>query len=210
MLLKFVSASVIQGEGDNNSTSSQERATEAGYINVSDRISVDSCRMTPEGAHGGSRDLQMEEVVYDRPVISQVDKQAVKNDEIDPTSVDPRTLFDDPGYTEGMVKQNQQQVSEPPTSPTECTNLLFDDPGYTEGMMKQNRQQVSESSSDLAECTDSTGDSTTAPIKHFHLLQQPIDSPVESSVRDEDTVRTGEPNAGYEIKHQFAHSPRLR
>ena len=99
----------------------------------------ESSQLTPEGVQEGNREqydvqpnpfttihpriqVEDEDVVYDQPIAlhkqqsSDMAENDNDNDEIvDLKDVDPRMLFDDPGYTEGMLKQRQSQDLELPT-----------------------------------------------------------------------------------------------
>ena len=86
------------------------------------RTEAENQQMTPKGATRGiqectsvstlsitllQHDPQVtdEDVVYDWPVIKQRNTSSPGDDDIKlPGDVDPKTLFDDPGYTEGMIR----------------------------------------------------------------------------------------------------------
>ena len=117
-----------------NKAASSDKGASLEHSEVKIRmVDTESTQPTPEGIQEGNReqnDVQPnpfiaihhgiqaadEEVVYDQPIIlhnkqssDTAENDNDNNDIVDLKGVDPRMLFDDPGYTEGMLKQRQSQ-----------------------------------------------------------------------------------------------------
>ena len=93
------------------------------YVNVGDSSSSaqEGSQERIEGQQHSLRSAEDEEVVYDRPIISQ----GIGSNDIKLEGVDPSTIFDDPGYTEGMMmhKNQPQNLSEDDHQPSNDLSL---------------------------------------------------------------------------------------
>lgn len=91
------------------------------------KVDTESCQLTSEDVQKGNREqndvqhnpfipihcgiqAEDEDVLYDQPIISHRNQSSDETEngddnDVDLKGVDPRMLFDDPGYTEGMLKQ---------------------------------------------------------------------------------------------------------
>ena len=122
-----------------NNAASSDKGVSQEHLEVKIReVDSERSQLTPEGVQELNRkqnDVQPnpfttihcgiqaadEDVVYDQPIVlhkkqsSDMAENDNDNDDIiDLKGVDPRLLFDDPGYTEGMLKQRQSQDLELP------------------------------------------------------------------------------------------------
>lgn len=81
------------------------------YVNVGDSSSSaqEGNQERIEGQQHSLRSAEDEEVVYDRPIISQ----GIGSNDIKLEGIDPSTIFDDPGYTEGMMMHKNQPQNLP-------------------------------------------------------------------------------------------------
>lgn len=126
---------VHSGLVGNNAGSSNNASSSDKHLEVKVReVDTESSQLILEGVQKGNREQNDgqsnpltampadEDVVYDQPIVlhkkqsSDMAENDNDNDDIvDLKGVDPRMLFDDPGYTEGMLKQRQSQDLELPT-----------------------------------------------------------------------------------------------